>query len=257
MQDCSGGGGSPSSSREPRGEYSSPAGIESSSIVASVSAGGVGTAHPMAELMSSVRRALDDGGCDQLASARVLNLLEQDAVGRDLENLRIMIELARSEKSLAATQQALAAKEAEAASLSAKAEELEQANAALVRRVHQLRSSGSSALQEQLQAALSQQQQLRADLEDKKVRPRAGARIWQLLTLAQEQCDGMVRVRNFLVDELSGANLQLQSVHAAHVQVLCVQHELAPPPRKSASSLPHAATAAHRPKCTSRSCTPA
>ena len=82
----------------------------------------------MAELMSSVRQALDDGGCDQLASARVLNLLEQDAVGRDLENLRIMIELARSEKSLAATQQALAAKEAEAASLSAKAEELEQAN---------------------------------------------------------------------------------------------------------------------------------
>ena len=95
--------------------------------MASVSAGGVGTAQPMAELMSSVRRALDDGGCDQLASARVLNLLEQDAVGRDLENLRIMIELARSEKSLAATQQALAAKEAEASSLSAKAEELEHA----------------------------------------------------------------------------------------------------------------------------------
>ena len=134
----------------------------------------------MAERMSSVRQALDDGGCDQLASARVLNLLEQDAVGRDLENLRIMIELARSEKSLAATQQALAAKEAEAASLSAKAEELEQANAALVRRVHQLRSSGSSELQEQLQAALSQQQQLRADLEDKKVRQRAGTGVWQL-----------------------------------------------------------------------------
>ena len=91
------------------------------------------------------------------------------AVGRDLENLRIMIELARSEKSLAATQQALAAKEAEAASLSAKAEELEQANAALVRRVHQLRSSGSSELQEQLQATMSELQQLKEDFEDKKV----------------------------------------------------------------------------------------
>ena len=213
----------------------------------------------MAELMSSVRQALDDGGCDQLASARVLNLLEQDAVGRDLENLRIMIELARSERSLAATQQAMAAKEAEAALLCVKLEELEQANAALVRRVHQLRSSGSSELQEQLQAALSQQQQLRADLEDKKVRQRAGAGIWLLRDArAQEQCDGMVRVRNFLVDELSGANLQLQSVHAAHVQVLCVQHEPAPPrEKKSASNLSHAATAAHSPKCTSRSCTPA
>jgi hypothetical protein len=36
---------------------------------------------------------------------------------------------------------------------------------------------------------------------------------------AQEQCDGMMRVRNFLVDELSLANLQLQDVHALHAQV--------------------------------------
>jgi hypothetical protein len=33
----------------------------------------------------------------------------------------------------------------------------------------------------------------------------------------------MVRVRNFLVDELSGANLQLQAIHALHAQVLLPQ----------------------------------
>jgi hypothetical protein len=116
----------------------------------------------VAGLMSSVRQALEKGGCDELASARVLNLLEQDAVGRDLDNLRVLIELARSEKSLAATQQLLAASESETALLSHKVEELEQANAALVRRVHHIRSSGSTELQEQLQQA-------REDLEDKKV----------------------------------------------------------------------------------------
>ena len=31
----------------------------------------------------------------------------------------------------------------------------------------------------------------------------------------------MVRVRNFLVDELSGAHLQLQAVHLLHAQVFC------------------------------------
>ena len=113
-------------------------------------------------LMSSVRQALEKGGCDELASARVLNLLEQDAVGRDLDNLRVLIELARSEKSLAATQQLLAASESETALLNHKVEELEQANAALVRRVHHIRASGSTELREQLQRACE-------DLEDKKV----------------------------------------------------------------------------------------
>jgi hypothetical protein len=32
----------------------------------------------------------------------------------------------------------------------------------------------------------------------------------------------MMRVRNFLVDELSGANLQLQAIHALHAQVCAV-----------------------------------
>jgi hypothetical protein len=134
-----------------------------------MAAGGAINAHVAAGLMSNVRRALEEGGCDALASARVLNLLEQDAVSRDLENLRILIELARSEKMLVASQQALAAREAEVASLSMQTAELEQANSALVKRAHQIRKSGSSALHEQLQDALNQLQQLRADFEDKKV----------------------------------------------------------------------------------------
>jgi hypothetical protein len=120
-------------------------------------------------LMSSVKQALEKGGCDELASARVLNLLEQDAVGRDLDNLRVLIELARSEKSLAATQQLLAASESETALLNHKVEEVEQANAALVRRVHDIRASGSTELREQLQATLQQLQRACEDLEDKKV----------------------------------------------------------------------------------------
>lgn len=171
-----------------------------------MAAGGAINAHVAAGLMSNVRRALEEGGCDALASARVLNLLEQDAVSRDLENLRILIELARSEKMLVASQQALAAREAEVASLSMQTAELEQANSALVKRAHQIRKSGSSALHEQLQDALNQLQQLRADFEDKK-----------------EQCDGMMRVRNFLVDELSEANLQLQAVHLQLAQAnVCI-----------------------------------
>jgi hypothetical protein len=78
--------------------------------------------------------------------------------------------MARSEKSLASTQQSLAAKESEAAALSQKTVELEQANAALVKRAHQNRKSGSAELQERLHDALSQLQQLRADFEDKQVR---------------------------------------------------------------------------------------
>jgi hypothetical protein len=132
--------------------------------------GGAVNVHAATGLIGSVRRALEEGGCDSLACARVLNLLEQDAVGRDLDNLRILIELARSEKSLVASQQALAAKEAELALLSEKAAELEQANVALVKRANQNRKSGGAEVQEQLQDALNQLQQLRADFEDKKVR---------------------------------------------------------------------------------------
>ncbi len=134
-----------------------------------MSVGAAANAHASAGLMISVKRALEEGGCDALASARVMNLLEQDAVGRDLENLRILIELARSEKSLVASQQALAVKDAEVASLSLKAAELEKANAALVKRAHQSRMSGDAELQQELHEALNQLQQLRAEFEDKKV----------------------------------------------------------------------------------------
>lgn len=157
---------SPSGFRNrPRDAYGSDTVVDCGAMVLG---GGVGNA--VTGLMSGVKQALEEGGCDTLARARVLNLLEQDAVGRDLDNLRILIELARSEKSLASTQQSLAAKESEAAALSQKTVELEQANAALVKRAHQNRKSGSSELQERLHDALSQLQQLRADFEDKQVR---------------------------------------------------------------------------------------
>ena len=50
-----------------------------------------------------------------------------------------------------------------------------------------------------------------------------GAAVRAVTPALQEQCDSMVRVRNFLVDELSGANLQLQAIHALHAQVLLPQ----------------------------------
>jgi hypothetical protein len=119
--------------------------------------------------MSSVRQALEEGRCDELVSARVLNILEQDSVQRDLENLRILIELARSEKALVATQQALALKEAEVASLNCQVQELELANAALVRRAHQIPAPSSAELHAKLQFAENRVQQLMADYEDKQV----------------------------------------------------------------------------------------
>lgn len=122
-----------------------------------------------AGLMSSVRQALEEGRCDELVSARVLNILEQDSVQRDLENLRILIELARSEKALVATQQALALKEAEVASLNCQVQELELANAALVRRAHQIPAPSSAELHAKLQFAENRVQQLMADYEDKQV----------------------------------------------------------------------------------------
>lgn len=197
MQDCAGEVESPIRSLEcvQGGRGGAPDVDEGDAVARS---GGV---HAIEGLISNVRQALEQGGCDKLAGARVLNLLEQHAVNRDLENLRVLIELARSEKSLAATQQLLAASEADTLELRHKVGELEQANAALLRRVHQIRASGSTELQEQLQATMGELQQLKEDFEDKK-----------------EQCDGMMRVRNFLVDELSLANLQLQDVHALHAQ---------------------------------------
>ena len=212
----------PSSFREWLNEkFGSDADVDRDAICA---AGGGGAAQVSGPMMSSVKQALEEGGCDKLATARVLNLLEQDSVGRDLANLRILIELARSEKCAAAAQQALAVKEAETDALSRKADELELANAALVRRVQEIRASQSTELQEQLQAALSQLQQLRADFEDKKVRWAAAALLSHNDASVQEQCDSVVRVRNFLVDELSGANLQLQAIHALHAQVPAALH---------------------------------
>jgi hypothetical protein len=154
-----------------------------------IAAAGGGGVHVVSALISSVKQALEEGGCDKLASARVLNLLEQEAVGRDLANLRILIELARSEKALAATQTALTVEEGETVSLRHKAEELELANAALVRRVQEIRASQSTELQEQLQAALSQLRQLRADFEDKKV----GCAVWRCCARCDTSLAGAVR----------------------------------------------------------------
>jgi hypothetical protein len=135
--------------------------------------------HAVAGLVSSVKQALEEGGCDELASARVLNLLEQDAVGRDLDSLRVLIELARSEKALAATQQLLAARDAEVASLSQRVGELLRANAAvensgsrsaLAHSLNETRAAGSREVQEELEAVAMQLQQVREDFEDKKVR---------------------------------------------------------------------------------------
>lgn len=165
MQDCAGEVESPIRSLEcvQGGRGGAPDVDEGDAVARS---GGV---HAIEGLISNVRQALEQGGCDKLAGARVLNLLEQHAVNRDLENLRVLIELARSEKSLAATQQLLAASEADTLELRHKVGELEQANAALLRRVHQIRASGSTELQEQLQATMSELQQLKEDFEDKKV----------------------------------------------------------------------------------------
>ena len=51
-----------------------------------------------------------------------------------------------------------------------------------------------------------------------------GAAVRAVTPALQEQCDSVVRVRNFLVDELSGANLQLQAIHALHAQVPAALH---------------------------------